>query len=168
MPNPGINLPERSQKGCGLSYVSVNSHWVHPPGQPRGLAQKSCPGGRDLTFESCPGDENSTRVGILWKMKLKLQKNSVDQIFTGENKKKTSRIFDLFRGLHHTYFFSMEFFLVYGSIFGSAVTHTLQKICGVTPGLFIWSFHWVMVIHTYFFAWKVIIMLKSLSVYWIY
>ena len=29
-------------------------------------------------------------------------------------------------------FFSIEFFLVYGSIFGSAVTHTLQEICGVT------------------------------------
>ena len=38
-------------------------------------------------------------AGILWKMKLKLQKNSVHQIFTGENKKskkKTSTIFDLF------------------------------------------------------------------------
>ena len=60
-----------------------------------------------------------TRAGIMWKMKLKLQKNSVDQILTGENKKKnkkkkTSRIFDLFRGLR---VFSIEFFLVYGSIF---------------------------------------------------
>ena len=39
-------------------YVSVNSNWVHPPGQPPGqppgFAQKNCPGGRDLTFESCP------------------------------------------------------------------------------------------------------------------
>ena len=26
-----------------------------PPVQPPGLAQKTCPGGRDLTFESCPG-----------------------------------------------------------------------------------------------------------------
>ena len=34
---------------------NVNSNWVHPPGQPRGLAQKTCPGGRDLTFESGPG-----------------------------------------------------------------------------------------------------------------
>ena len=39
-------------------------------------------------------------------MKLKFQKNSVDQIFTGENKKKTSRIFYLFRGLHCTCFFN--------------------------------------------------------------
>ena len=26
-----------------------------PRGNPRGLPQKNCPGGRDLTFESCPG-----------------------------------------------------------------------------------------------------------------
>ena len=47
--------------------------------------QKTCPGVWDLTFESCPGAENSTRTGILWKMKAKLQENSVDQTFTGEN-----------------------------------------------------------------------------------
>ena len=57
-----------------------------PPGNP-GISPKNLPGGRDLTFESWPGAENSTRTGILWKMKVKLQKNSVDQIFTGENKK---------------------------------------------------------------------------------
>ena len=34
-----------------------------PPGNPRGLAQKNCPGGRDLTFESCLGAGNSTRAG---------------------------------------------------------------------------------------------------------
>ena len=59
-----------------------------PPGNPRELAQKTCPGGRDLTFESCPRAGNSTRPGILWKMKVKLQKNGVDQVFTGENKNK--------------------------------------------------------------------------------
>ena len=42
-----------------------------PPGNPRGLAQKHCPEGRDLTFESCPGAGNSTRAGILWKFKVK-------------------------------------------------------------------------------------------------
>ena len=41
-----------------------------------------------MTFESCQGSGNSTRAGILWKMKLNLKKSSVDQIFTGENKKK--------------------------------------------------------------------------------
>ena len=58
-----------------LTNVSVNSNWVHPPGNPRGLAQKAClGGGRDLTFESCLGAGNSTRTGILWKMKVKLKK----------------------------------------------------------------------------------------------
>ena len=61
------------------------------PGNTRGLAQKTCPGGWDLTFESFPGPDNSIRAGILWKMKLKPQKNSVDQVFTGENKKKTKK-----------------------------------------------------------------------------
>ena len=57
---------------AGSSNVSVNSNWVHPPpGNPRGLAQKHCPGGRDLTFDSCPGAGNSTRAGILWKFKVK-------------------------------------------------------------------------------------------------
>ena len=63
-----------------VKYVSVNSNWVHPPGNPRGLAQKTCPGGRHLTFESCQGAGNSTRAGILWKMKLKLPENSGEQI----------------------------------------------------------------------------------------
>ena len=31
-------------------YVSVNSNWVHPPGNPRGLAQKTCPGGSGFDF----------------------------------------------------------------------------------------------------------------------
>ena len=55
------------------NHVSVNSNWVHLPGNPWGLAQKTCPGGRDLTFESFPGAGNSTRTGILWKMKVKLR-----------------------------------------------------------------------------------------------
>ena len=42
-----------------------------PLGNPWGLAQKHCPGGQDLTFESCPGAGNSTGVGILWKFKVK-------------------------------------------------------------------------------------------------
>ena len=28
------------------SYVSVNSNWVHPPGQPPGISSKRLPGGR--------------------------------------------------------------------------------------------------------------------------
>ena len=30
--------------------VSVSSNWVHPPGTPRGLAQKTCPGGSVFGF----------------------------------------------------------------------------------------------------------------------
>ena len=108
-----------------LVNVSVNSNWVHPPGQPPGISSKNLPGGRDLTFESCLGTGNSTRVGILWKMKLKLQKNSEDQSFTGENNKnkKTSRIFYLFRGLR---VFSIDVFLVYGSLL-VALSHIPYK-----------------------------------------
>ena len=30
-------------------YVSVNSNWLHPPGNPQGFAQQNCPGsGFDL------------------------------------------------------------------------------------------------------------------------
>ena len=63
-----------------------------PPGNPQGLAQKTCPGGGDLTFESYPGAGNSTWAGIsLWKMKLKLQKITWIKFITGKNKKKTNR-----------------------------------------------------------------------------
>ena len=44
------------------------------PRQPPGISSKNLPGGRYLTFESCTGAGNSTRTGILWKMKVKLQK----------------------------------------------------------------------------------------------
>ena len=89
----------------------------------RGLAKKTCPRGLDLTFESCPGTGNSTRTGTLWKMKVKLQKNSLDQIFT-KNK------------LNFLPFSRFTFFLngifpglgSMGQFFGSAITHTLQKI----------------------------------------
>ena len=42
------------------------------PGQPPRISSKKLPGGRDLTFESCPGAGNSTRVGILWKVKVNI------------------------------------------------------------------------------------------------
>ena len=59
-----------------------------PPGNPLGLAQKPCLGGSGFDFRKLPGGRESTRTRILWKMKVKLQKYSVDQIFTGENKKQ--------------------------------------------------------------------------------
>ena len=56
-----------------LMSQSIPTGYI-PPGQPRGLAQKTCQEGRDLTFEICPGAGNSIRAGILWKIKMKLQK----------------------------------------------------------------------------------------------
>ena len=117
--------------------VAVNSNYVHPPGQPPGISSKTCPGGRDLTFESCLGAGNPTRTVILWKMNVKLQKNSVDQIFTGENKKQAEFLtfFEVYLFSQWNLSWSMGQFLN----FGSAITHTLQKISGVAPGLFIFE-----------------------------
>ena len=53
-----------------LMSQSIPTGYI-PPGNLRGLAHKNCPGGRDLTFESCLGAGNSTRAGILWKFKVK-------------------------------------------------------------------------------------------------
>ena len=112
-----------------LMSQSIPTGYI-PLGNPRGLAQKTYPGGRDLTFESCPAAGNSTKTGILWKMKVKHQKNSVDQIFTGENKNKL--IFDLFRGLR---VLSMELFLVYGSIIWFCYHTYLAKNLSSCPWL---------------------------------
>ena len=55
-------------------FLAPNLTYPPPPGNQRELAQNTCRGMGDLTFESCPGARNSTRTGILWKMKVKLQK----------------------------------------------------------------------------------------------
>ena len=99
-----------------LMSQSIPTGYI-PPGNPPGLVQKPCPGDRDLTFESCPGPGNSTRAGILWKMKLKLKKNSVDQIFTGENKQKNNKNKQNFLPfLRFTCFFNRLFSGLSGSI----------------------------------------------------
>ena len=68
-----------------MFYISVNSTWVYPPGQPPGIRSNNCPGVRDLTFESCPGAGNLTRAGILWKVqtpyKCVLRRRFVFRIF---------------------------------------------------------------------------------------
>ena len=46
-----------------LMSQSIPTGYI-PPSNFRGVAQKNCPGGRDLTFESCPRAGNSTRAGI--------------------------------------------------------------------------------------------------------
>ena len=56
---------------------------------------------------------------------MKLQKNSVDQIFIGEHKKKQAEFLTFFE----VYVFSQwNFSWSMGQFFGSAITHTLQKI----------------------------------------
>ena len=118
--SPGT-LSENIKAVAVLMSQSIPTGYI-PPGNPWGLTQKTCPGGGDLTFESCPGAGNSTR--ILWKMKVKLQKNSVDQVFTGENKKQAQ-----FLTFFEVYVFSQwNFSWFMGQFFGSAITHTLQKI----------------------------------------
>ena len=92
-----------------LMSQSIPTGYI-PPGNPRGLAQKTCPGGQNLTFESCPGTGNSTRAGIWWKMKLKLHKNSVNHVFTGENKKVDFFFFTFFE-VYTVRVFLIEFFL---------------------------------------------------------
>ena len=116
-------------------YVSVNSNWVHPPGNSRGLAEKVARGPGIRQGPGFCGKWNCNFKKIAWIkfLQVKTQKPN-----------KTSRVFDLFRGLR---VFSTEFFLVYGSFVWFYCHAYLTKFA---PGLFIWSFHWVMVIHTHF------------------
>ena len=92
-------------------------------GNPRELTKKTCLWGLGFDFESCPRGRNSTRTRILWKMKVKLQKNSVDQIFTGENKNKLN-----FLPFLRFVFCQWNFSWSMGQLFGSAITHMLQKL----------------------------------------
>ena len=93
-----------------------------PPDNPWGLAQKTCPGGRDLTFEGCPGAGNLTRTRILWKMKVKLQKIAWIKFLQVKTKNKLN-----FLPFSRFTFFSMKFFLVYGSIFLVLLSHIPYK-----------------------------------------
>ena len=54
---------------------------------------------------------------------MKLQKNSVDQIFTGENKNEAEFLtyFEVYVSSQWNFSWSM------GQFFGSAITHTLKK-----------------------------------------
>ena len=55
---------------------------------------------------------------------MKLQKISVDQIFTGKKKKKV----EFFTFFEVYVFFQWNFSWSMGQLFGSVVTHTLQTI----------------------------------------
>ena len=88
----------------------------------------------------------------------------MDQIFTGENKKQAEFLtfFEVYLFLNEIFAWSM------GQFYGSAITHTLQKIWGVAPGLFIFEVSTGSLLSTPTFVQKVMIMLNVLSVYWFY
>ena len=46
-----------------MSYVSVNSNWVHPPGQPPGISSKTLPGGSGFDFWKLPGGREFDKGG---------------------------------------------------------------------------------------------------------
>ena len=106
-----------------LGYVSVNSNWVNPPGNPRGLAQKTCPGGRDLTFKSSPKAGNSTRAWILWKMEVKLKKIAWIKFL----QVKTGKQVEFLTSFKVYVFSQWNFASSIGQFFGPAVTCTSQK-----------------------------------------
>ena len=59
-------ISDSSFTGVGIMSQSIPTGNIPPE-----LAQKTCPEGRDLAFESCPaGAGNSPRTEILWKMKV--------------------------------------------------------------------------------------------------
>ena len=67
---------------------------------------------------------------------MKLQKDRVDQFLQVKTKKKQAEFLAFFE----VYVLSeWNFSWSMGPIFGSAITHVLQKIRGVAPGLFIFD-----------------------------
>ena len=114
----GFSLSKSAVIRACSNFSNFMSHSIPtgyiPPGQPPRISSKTCPRGRDLAFESCPGAGISTRAAIFYTMKLKLQKNGVIkflQVKTQKNKKKNKKPFSRF-----ACFFN-RIFLVYGSIF---------------------------------------------------
>ena len=51
---------------CATNFfgnVSVNSNWVHPPGQPPGINSKKLPGGSEFDFWKLPGGREFDKGG---------------------------------------------------------------------------------------------------------
>ena len=81
---------------CVLHNVSVNSNWVHPPGQPPGISSKNLPRGSGFDFRKLPGEREFDKGWYYVENEIETSKNSVDQIFTGEKKKKKVEFFTFF------------------------------------------------------------------------
>ena len=137
------------------SNISVNSNWVHPwastgyipghqLGNPRGLALKTCQGVGIRLLKVARGPGIRQGPGFCEKRKWNFKKIAWIKFL---QKKKQAKFWP-FRGLR---VFPMESFLVYGSIFWFCCHTYLTKNLRSCPWLvYIWSFHWVMIIHTYF------------------
>ena len=99
-----------------------------------------------MTFESCPGTGNSTRTGILWKMKVNLKKSSVDQFLQVKTKNKPNFLpFSRFTCFLNGIFAGLWVnFLVLLSHIPYKNSEELPLAC-----LYL-NFHLVMIIHTYF------------------
>ena len=103
-----------------LRNVSVNSNWVHPPGQPPGISSKNLPGGSGCDFEKLPRGREFDKGRDFVENESETSKNCVDQIFTGEKKQVE------FLTIYEVYVFSQwDFASSIGQFFGSAVTYNL-------------------------------------------
>ena len=109
--------------GAGLTSQSIPTGYISRATPV--ISSKYLPGGRDLTFKSCPRAVNSTRAGILCKMKVKFQKIAwISCLQVKTTKKKQVEFLTIFE----VYVFSQwNFASSVGQFFGSAVTYTLQK-----------------------------------------
>ena len=121
-----------------------------PPRQSLGISSKTCPGGRDLTFRSCPrggGGREFDKGRDFVKNESETSKNCLDQIFTG---KKTQKKQVEFLTIFEVCVFSQRNFA--SSIgrqtnFGSS--YTLQKSEELPLACLCEVFTGVMVIHTH-------------------
>ena len=59
-----------------------------PPGQPLGISSKNLPGGLGFDFRKLPGGREFDKGRDYVENESETSKYSMDQIFTGENKKK--------------------------------------------------------------------------------
>ena len=76
-----------SSLSFGTYYVSVYSNWVHSPRATPGISSKTCPG-VGFDFWKLPGGREFDKDRDFVENESETSKNSVDQIFTGENKKQ--------------------------------------------------------------------------------
>ena len=63
------------------SNVSVNSNWVHLPGQPQGISSKNLPRGSGFDFRKLPRGQEFDKGRDYVENEIETSKNNVDQNF---------------------------------------------------------------------------------------